>query len=300
MDSNVPYIAKFLRLWSRLKKSSKPLFKKDRANFYISFWAIVISLVSAGYTWRDTTVDIADKQYLFWDKMNSSYKIQQHILQKLYPMLWLKSVKAVYISRYIHGDTLSCQAFADNGGQSYTRKIGRSLQNVTSIGLTKYEGDEESALQTTTLEMEYLALSLHPKGWNEFLANTAYSYVWWNRLSVDTMQLSYFPSVWRLNCTSSKKQLKISHIKISQKYARRFRRDIKTVYRWLPVIKDGETPNLMSISYLEQRNASRTELANNTVQEFYGAQPLSKMNDALSKILYIISTVSKSHKSGNK
>ncbi len=299
MNSNVPYIAKVLRLWSRLKRARNAFFNKGHA--WASIGAILISACSVFYTWRATTVDIADKQYLFWDKINSSYKAQQHTLQELYPMLWLKSVKAVYISRYIHGDTLSCQAFAERGGQeSHTRKIGRPLQSVTSIGLTKYEDEEESTLQTTTLELGYLALSLRPKGWNEFLANTAYSYVWWNRLSWDTMQLSFFPSVWRWNCTSSRKQLKINNIKISKKSARRFRRDIKIVFRWLPVIKGGETPNLISIIYLEKRNVSRNDLGNNTVHKFYGAQPLSIMNDDISKILYIISTVSESHKSGNK
>lgn len=303
MDSNTPYITKLSRLWSRLRKSIKRLFSvfnKDHANFFFSLGAIIISLVSAGYTWWDATVDIADKQYLFWDKINSSYKIQEHILQKLYPVLLAKADKAIYIRSYIHGDTLSCQAFAENSRQSNTRKITPYLQGTTSTQVTKYEDDEKSSLQTTTLELRYLATSLHPKGWNEFLANTAYSDMRWNRLSWDTMQLSFFPAVWAWNCAPSKPHIKINQIHINQKSVRRLRSDIKTVYRWLPLIEEGQTPNLMAITYLERRNTLSADSAHSNIQEFHGTQPVSIMNDAVSKILYIASEASENHKSSNK
>lgn len=265
-------------------------------NTILSVMAFIISMISLFIAWRSSAVDAADKQYKFWYEVNASYISQQNILGKLYPAIESRVMNAAYIYRHIKNNKILCNTLP------IIKKRDASME---SNQVSRYENNEISILKTTTLELQPLASSLAPIGWNKFLSNAQYAYGWWGQLSWESMQLSFFPAQFQLNCAMARRTSKNPQvsIKVTQKSVNLLKSDIWKIYKAIPYIEGNETPNLESIKSLENENKINESASKNTIHTIYANSLTQKMSEIDSIILYLASGMpshsTKVVKSGN-
>ena len=232
----------------------KRSFDRDHFSNTLSVIAVIISIIVAGYTYFQYSIDKGTGDYEFWRHINRSLNSQQRVANKLYTPLFYQYAMAEHVLKEIHKNTITCKTF-----RIYSPKFVANSKipkyNFRSSKVQRYEDDELYDFQSVILENKYMAKALSIKGWNSLVIDQTYSSKWWTTLSWDSMHLVFFPATWRLQCALGKKTIKISPIDLDT-----FKTSIATVIVGDTDIEVGNIPNIMSLQNLEAENMPNTEV----------------------------------------
>ena len=261
----------------------KSLYKKvyrfsaeKKAAFYSSMFAIILSLLSLGYSIYQGDIDIGHERYEFWKQINGSLNAQEKTDLKIYPMLFNIEVNSKIVISGIHGDTLECSHIHSSRHDGFNiRLMERHIAKDEEM--IRLENEEQYGLENVILENGDLADNLSVRGWSRFLKEDNDSNKWWSSLSWATMQLGFFPSQWAWRCSDFQKRKKVSTITITSDSIERYNKDLQTVILDNTYIENRLTPNVVSLKNLETENMPHPYNEYGELSSIYG--PLNKHSE---------------------
>ena len=174
----------------RLRAESSEQSRRINWTSIFSGFAVLISLVSFGLSWKQEQVGEANDRYTFWTNITKSINRQDDLEDK---------IKYAFSS----AELINYKKFLKSNGSAVSCNLMRDMNFDNENGFLKLAGSARGIVGSyndAVLGNEYLGNSLSISGWGAFSSQQAAVNAWWEGIMINSATLRLYAIIGSVKC----------------------------------------------------------------------------------------------------